>query len=287
MRAFVRQHPLASYFVLTFALSWGGIMAVIRGGDIPASYDEALRLFTPVYLAMLAGPSSAGLLITWITAGTEGLREYRARLFRWRVSPQWYAVALLTAPLALLTALALLSGFPGEFVPGFQALDSKGMIVASSRTAFVGLGLLVGVGAGFFEELGWTGAAIPRMRPRYGVLVSGIVLGLVWGAWHFLAILWGSASAFGSVPIPLYLAVALFSFLVPYRVLMAWVYERTGSLLVGILMHTSLTASMLILGPAVVGAGIMTFDLVFAAVLWAVVGIVVSVPRASFRPSSA
>ena len=30
---------------------------------------------------------------------------------------------------------------------------------------------------------------------------------------------------------------------------MVWVYDRTGSLLVAMLMHASLTASMLILGP--------------------------------------
>jgi hypothetical protein len=37
------------------------------------------------------------------------------------------------------------------------------------------------------------------------------------------------------------------------------------------LMHTSLTASTLILGAGVVGVPLLTFDLVWAAVLWAVV----------------
>ena len=275
MKAFIRQHPTASYFVLAFALSWGGIMAVVRGGAIPAPPDEAQRLFTAVYLAMLAGPSVAGLTITWITGGSAGLRAFRDRLFRWRVSLRWYAVALLTAPLALVGALLLLAGFPGEFVPNLQKLGPDGPIVAQSRIAFLLMGLVVGAGAGFFEELGWTGTALPRLRARHGVLVSGLALGVVWGAWHFLAILWGSASAFETVPIAIYLAIALFSFLPPYRVLMVWVYGKTGSLLVAVLMHMSLTASMLILGPAVVGRGVMTFDLVFAAVLWALAGIVV------------
>ena len=40
-----------------------------------------------------------------------------------------------------------------------------------------------------------------------------------------------------------------FSFLPAYRVLMVWVYDRTGSVLVAMLMHVSLTASTLILQP--------------------------------------
>ena len=39
------------------------------------------------------------------------------------------------------------------------------------------MGIAVGLGAGIFEELGWTGFAIPRMKLRYGVLSTG----LSWG----------------------------------------------------------------------------------------------------------
>ena len=51
---------------------------------------------------------------------------------------------------------------------------------------------------------------------------------------------------------------------------MVWVYDRTRSLLVAILMHTSLTASSLVLGPGVAGVHLVTFDLIWAAALWVV-----------------
>jgi membrane protease YdiL (CAAX protease family) len=65
--------------------------------------------------------------------------------------------------------------------------------------------------------------------------------------------------------------VALFSFLPPYRVLMTWVFDRTGSTLVAILMHASLTTSMLLFGSTATGDAAVVYDAVFAGVLWAVV----------------
>jgi len=56
---------------------------------------------------------------------------------------------------------------------------------------------------------------------------------------------------------------------------MVWVYERTGSLLVAMLMHVSLTASIRILTPVgIEGVPIFIYDFVLAAALWVVVAAV-------------
>jgi len=56
---------------------------------------------------------------------------------------------------------------------------------------------------------------------------------------------------------------------------MVWVYDRTASLLVAILMHASLTASTLfILSPAATGVPLMIYYIVLTAVVWAVVAVV-------------
>jgi membrane protease YdiL (CAAX protease family) len=212
--------------------------------------------------------------MTAIVSGTAGLWDFRSRLLAWRVAPRWYAAALLTAPLVLLATLMLLAQFSPGFFPGIlgDSADPAGPVRTGSRAAFVMMGLLVGVGAGFFEELGWTGFALPRIRERHQVLAAGLMVGIPWGAWHLLAVYWGSADAFGDIPIPLFMLVSLFSFLPPYRVLMARVYDRTGSLLIAVLMHASLTSSMLILGPiGVTGGAAVTYNFVFAAALWLVV----------------
>jgi membrane protease YdiL (CAAX protease family) len=267
--AFINRHPVLTYYALTFALSWGGVLLVIGGpGGIPATPQQFETLFPFVILALLAGPSVSGILLTGLVYGRVGLRELLSRLLRWRVGARWYAVALLTAPL-LMTAipLALSLLFP-EFLPGIVTTDDKASLLL--------LGIAAGLAAGIFEELGWTGFAIPRLRLRYGVLTTGLIVGFLWGAWHFLVNFWSSGSPSGALSLALLLHSVLFSvgILPAFRVLMVWVYDRTGSLLVAMLMHASLTTSNVIFVPLATGVPLVTWSLVLAAALWTVVAAV-------------
>jgi membrane protease YdiL (CAAX protease family) len=257
------RSKVLTYFALAFAISWGGVLLVIGSGSIPGTPTETDRLFPFVYLAMLAGPTLSGLLVTALFQGRTGLRELRSRLLAWRVSLRWYAAALVIAPAAVTATLLALSLASPEFRPGIFSMDDK-----ASRLLF---GLGVGIGAGIFEELGWTGVAVPELRRRHGVLATGLIVGLLWAAWHVLAVLWGGAAAIGSVSPAIFVPIDLLSALPVYRVLMVWVYDRTQSLSVAMLMHASLTATVIVLGPAASGTTVLTYDVVLAAVLWAVV----------------
>jgi uncharacterized protein len=269
IRAFIKRHPVLSYFVLAFAISWGGILPIIGGvGAIPGTAEQTTKLFPAVYLVTVAGPSLAGLLLTGLTGGWTAFRELGSRLLKWRVGARWYAVALLTTPLTVMATLLSLSLISPEFLPGFLTTSVKASMLQFGFVA--SLGLLTGL----LEELGWTGFAIPRLLGRHGVFATGLFVGLLWGAWHFLSNIWGSGTSSG-VPLALFMPAILFSFLPPYRVLMVWVYERTESLLVAILMHASLVAFWIISTPVgMVGVPLVTWYLVWAAALWAVVGAV-------------
>jgi uncharacterized protein len=269
IRAFIKRHPVLSYFVLAFAISWGGILPIIGGvGAIPGTAEQTTKLFPAVYLVTVAGPSLAGLLLTGLTGGWTAFRELGSRLLKWRVGARWYAVALLTTPLTVMATLLSLSLISPEFLPGFLTTSVKASMLQFGFVASVGLL------TGLLEELGWTGFAIPRLLGRHGVLATGLFVGLLWGAWHFLSNIWGSGTSSG-VPLALFMPAILFSFLPPYRMLMVWVYERTESLLVAILMHASLVAFWIISTPVgMVGVPLVTWYLVWAAVLWAVVGAV-------------
>ena len=105
-------------------------------------------------------------------------------------------------------------------------------------------------------------------------LATGLIVGVLWGVWHFL-VFWEHGSFSGALPLALLLASPLLLGLPAYRVLMVWVYDRTGSLLVAMLMHASLTATQLILRP-LPASGSLPLDLVlaWAAALWVVVAAV-------------
>ena len=249
--AFVKKHVVPIYFALTFVISWGAVLLLAGGIPVTAEQLETLGL------AMLLGPSLAGLLLTGVAAGREGLRELLSRLVRWRVSARWYAVALLTAPLSMVAVLLALSLLSREFVPAIFTSTDKATLLLTGITA----GLVVG----FFEELGWTGFALPRLRLRYGLLMAGgVIVGLLWGAWHFI-VFWERDSLSGALPLALLLA-RLFSWLPAYRVLMVWVHDRTESLLVTMLMHVSLVASLVIVEPPLSGENLLTYILARAAV---------------------
>lgn len=276
--AFIKRHPVLAYYVLTFAISWSGQLLFIGGlRGIPGTGEQLETLLPLVMLALFAGPSLSGLLLTGLVDGRAGYRELISRLLKWRVSPRWYAVALLTAPLVFTAAQIALSLFSPDFLPS--------IITTSDKTYVLLFGLSMGlIGGGILEELGWTGFAVPRLRSRYGALATALIVGVLHGAWHWLVIFWMGASTFGAVPLALFLTVRGFDLLVgqlpAFRVLMVWVYDRTGSLLLAMLMHATLSASMLIVGPvAISGAPFLTFCVVQSAAMWLVVAAVALVDR--------
>ena len=262
--ALIKSHPLLSYFALTFAISWGGMLLVIAvggSGGVPM-------------LAWVAGPPIAGILLTGLLDGRAGFRDLLTRMRRWRVGARWYAVALLTAPLVFTAILLAFSLSSPEFLP---------RILTTSDTASVllfGLGWGL-IGGGFLEELGWTGFAVPTLlrRMRYGVLSTGLTVGLLWAVLHFLAFFYLGRSS-GAIPLAIFVPLDVFITVMgmtAFRVLMVWVYDRSGgSLLVaGMLMHASYTAFTFILAPLTIsGVAFLTVTFAEAAALWMVVAVV-------------
>jgi membrane protease YdiL (CAAX protease family) len=277
LNAFVRTHSVSAYFALTFAVSWGGSLLAIGGaggmlGTTPASDPR----FAYALLAMLAGPSIAGILFTSLGDGGHGIREFRSRLVTWRVGLTWYAVALLTAPAAMIATLLALSFTSPAFLPGIFTSHDKATLLLVS--------VAVGLSAGIFEELGWTGFALPAVRRRYSVVGTGLVVGVWWSAWHLLPTVWSSRAAAGELEASVYLAATALGvfvgYLTAFRVVMVWVYEHTRSILIAMLMHLSLTTSLLALNPiGISGTHLVTYSFAFAAVMWVIAGVVALLDR--------
>src|SRR5579862_509807 len=255
--AIIRSYPVVTYFALTFSISWMGALAVaaphlIRHQPLPQM--TGILMF-PV---MLLGPSLAGIVLTRIVDGKSGLRVLFSQMFRPWVPPRWYA-ALLLPPALVLTVLLFLERFVSP-------------VYAPNRFL---LGILFGIPAGFLEEIGWMGYAFPKMRSASNGLASSILLGLLWALWHVPVINYlGTATPHGAYWLPFFLAFSLA--MTAMRVLIAWIYTNTKSVLLAQFMHVSSTGSLVVFGAAhVTAAQEAKWYALYGTVLWIAVGIVV------------
>ena len=100
------------------------------------------------------------------------------------------------------------------------------------------------------EELGWRGYALPRLAERLGLRSAGVLIGVVWAAWHLPLFYWFPQADTYRQSFPTYaLGVVAIS------VAMTWLYARTnGSLFLTMLMHSAVNQSKGIVSSAVPGA---------------------------------
>lgn len=274
----ISRHPVLSYYFGAFAISWGGTLIAIGGPSQLLAGEATAAVGAIVIMATVLGPAISGVAMTVAVSGKTGLGELVSRVLKWRVDARWYAAAILIAPLSVTAALLGLSLFSPEFLPVYLTTREP---VEPGAFEVTGLSILVAAAAaGVFEELGWTGFAKPRMMKRYGVVITGLGMGFLWGLWHLVSNLWGSANTAGTLPVAIYMAALLFTFLPPYRVLMVWAYAHTESALIAMLMHASLVTFWLFSMPqGIAGAAQATWYVVWGGVLWGMVAICVLLDR--------
>jgi len=247
------------FFALTYFLTWVfWIPLALSGQDVMAG---------PLMIVLLVGgfgPSITGIILTYRTQDKEGRRDFWKRSINFKqIGAGWYFVIVLIFPLLYALAI-LLDILLGGSPPGADALTQ----IAAQPASLIGMllmGLIIGPLA---EEFGWRGFALDPLQARWSALISALVIGVFWWAWHFplffmegmLQNEWGV----GTMAFWAY-AVTVFS----PSVLFTWVFNNTQrSILAAILLHFMYNSTLNVLSPLSDRASLLaTSILVLATVI--------------------
>lgn len=234
----MKQHQLKIFFAITLIFSAGLAAIATAIGN------------TDMTILTVFSPSLAAIAITAWVSGRPGIKQLLIGQSSNKVSFGWVAIAIFSIPLIAVIAIAVYSFFGGP------------PLALRSTTIFPQIILIFLISFG--EEYGWRGFALPLLQEKFSALNASLILGLVWGIWHFPGYLIG-------VGVPLYMPFIMFLlWVIAATILMTWVHNHTQNVLMAVLMHSAANATFnyLPLLPEFVGQ--LTSFSVFLVVLLAV-----------------
>ena len=246
------MRSLLRFFLCTYAVTWACFITVVKLSHVPAPTVPALALIRGFLL--LLGTFSPSLIALTMTARDEGRRGVRSllrRMLQWRVSTRWYLFAIVYLPAIKLSVAVMYRIMTGSW-PRFGAEPWYIIVVAIAISTPVQAG----------EEVGWRGYALPRLAGRFGFARAGLLLGVIWSAWHLPIFFLPEADKYGqSFPVWTLQVVAL-------SVAITWLYAQTrGSLLLTMLMHSAVNQTVGIVPSANPNPG-NPFSLGVSLVMW-------------------
>ena len=217
----VRRHPLTAFLLWFFTV--GQAIAFVPVVAQPYGTDLDAQLF--VVASTLVGLLLPAVVITRIVDGPDGARELWRRSLAVGVGLRWYALALVAAP-ALAVALAIVFfGAPAD-------------LSASTVLSALVFGLLLQtvvalVPNNWAEEVAWMGFFQARLQDRHGsALRAALLTGPLFALMHLPLVV-------GNGVVGALLMLGLIAVAIPFRAVMGWAYNCTGSLFLVGFMHAA------------------------------------------------
>lgn len=214
----MRGLSLGAFLGLTFGLTWGlAAFYMLFPDQLTAIFGE-LSYTNPLFILAVYSPGIAGVFLVWRSYGLRGMRSFFRRLTLWRMPIAWWVFLVVGIPAIFYLGAAIKGTLadPSPFSSWYAVLP------ALATTLLIGP----------IEEFGWRGVALPLLQRRFVPLWAGLILGVIWGAWHIPAFLLSgtpqSAWSFG----PYFIAVVAISL-----ILTPMFNAARGSLLIAALYH--------------------------------------------------
>lgn len=232
-------------------------LSILLTGDAMTTGGFALAQppgLSPVGIASaLAAAAVAGFIVAML-AGSRSAQL--SSVFRWRAPLRWWLAALLLPAgwMMLGVLIAWMTGASIESASGGLPLPVWGLFVLRSILFTL---LVVAVG----EEAGWRGWMLPELQKRFSPLASTVLIGIVWGLWHY------PLFVNGQYPEDPQMVIAKVGVCVLLGILFTWLYNRSGgNLLLAVVLHTALNNTARVI-PITEYAGLGMIALLVALVI--------------------
>jgi len=274
------------FLLVAFGLAAATALAVSLTGGLTNSPSVAFGL--PLWLVLVStcymfSPSVANVVTRLVTG--EGWANLRIRpAFRSNLGT--YLLAWLVPGLVVAVGAALFFAlFPAYFDPDATALRgvlppgaSLELVLVAQVAQGLVLGATVNTVFAFGEEFGWRGYLLQKFLPL-GPRRAVLLLGVVWGAWHWPLIALGYNYGFGYPGAPWTGFLAMVWMTTAVGIFLAWVALRADSVWPAALGHGMFNAfaglgsifaaagAPSLLGPSAVGVVVVVPWVVVAAVL--------------------
>jgi membrane protease YdiL (CAAX protease family) len=215
----MKTKTLIPFLALTFGLTWGIAAVLIFFTDQVVAIFGEISSSNPLFILAVYSPGIAGVLLVWRKYGVKGLVSFFRRLTLWRAPAPWWLFLLLGIPAIKYLGAALNGTISDPF------LYSPWFLVFPALAHAFFLGTL--------EEFGWRGLALPLLQRKMAPFWAGLIVGIIWAAWHIPAFLLGGGLQYGS-----WSAVPFFGGVIVLSVILTPLFNSAGgSLLIAYLYH--------------------------------------------------
>lgn len=217
----MKKYPIAWFYILAFGFSWLGMISAVLASRGIAPFYRPYFLVLSIFFTI--GPALAAVIVSQMAQGKTGVQNLLKGLIRWRVGLVWYIIAVLS-PVVLFTVAQVVTKLLG--LPITIAMPQVNL------SPYVIFSFGVNFFANTCEEIGWRGFALPRLQKRYNALLATLIVGILWGLWHFPFVF--LAGPMSEYPFLWFISIVTDAFVY------TWIYNSTkGSILLVALLHGS------------------------------------------------
>jgi membrane protease YdiL (CAAX protease family) len=162
------------FLVITFLITWEIVGFYLLASQTATVWFGAVSGSHPLFFLATWAPAISAFALILGFVGMSGLRPFLTRLLLWRAPPGWVFFVLVGLPRVFVA---------GSLIKGGPVLAPLPPVVAGPDFSVMVMMLFLGP----VEEFGWRGVLQPLLQRHVPPIWAGMLIGAIWGIWHFPA----------------------------------------------------------------------------------------------------